>query len=143
MLCGTCVRLGNITKWVLTQDPIVPLFIDIMTPICYFIPMKAWRTKCHNFTHTELSKIYESIRKVDVTNVCRRMGFCSAKKPTPTVEDSDSCISENINYALSLATTPEYMNMFTESLCENHAANATECVNTVKTAIDFLLQFII
>nr|CAH8841914.1 unnamed protein product [Trichobilharzia regenti] len=63
---------------------------------------------------------------MNVTRFCRSLGFCNVTKPTPTVEECISCISENINYAMSLATTPEFTNMFTESLCENHAANSTE-----------------
>ncbi|CAH8495291.1 unnamed protein product [Heterobilharzia americana] len=48
--------------------------------------------------------------------------------------------TEYIDYALSLVTAPEYTETMIHNVCFNFAADAAKCTDTLKTAVEYLLQ---
>nr|CAH8841910.1 unnamed protein product [Trichobilharzia regenti] len=80
LFCEVCTSALNITKYILDNEPFLPIILRYLSPICYFLPERQYREKCSELLDRGvIEKIHHWIDQINIINSVLKLGFVMAR----------------------------------------------------------------
>ncbi|CAH8841797.1 unnamed protein product [Trichobilharzia szidati] len=130
IFCEVCTSSLNITKFILDNEPFLPIILGYLTPICYMLPEKHYREKCYElFDRGVIEKIHEWLDQINIYDFCSKIWLCN--NTISGSSEEPSCINQHMEYASTYLMNPKYVETASEELCRTYTEDFSECKDTL------------